>query len=948
MPWVLGASERVPTGNGSFSIAARAAFERLLLRRLAGLAARTLQLEFSLDRAGRLSALARLMARSATPPPRAAYDAFVERMNDGGLDALLAEYPVLRRLAVRVTELWIEDMAELTRRLEADRAELERTFCHGDAAGQVVHAEVGLSDPHRGGRMVVGLTFASGVKLAYKPKDIGSELAFNGLLQWFNERGAPLAFRSLTVLERQGYGWVEWVEQEPCLDAPAAERYYRRAGMLLCLVYVLAGSDCHRENILAAGEHPVLVDTESLLHHRAAREASLTGAWELARDQLANGVLATGMLPSWQVDVELQGQAAADVSGLHTVADHELTFETPVWDRTNSDGMTLVDGTLTQPLPRNQPTLEGRRLRLEDYAAELLDGFERFHRFLVEHREELLRAGGPLAELEGCRVRFLYRSTRVYGALLAQLNDPSYMREEDARRAELERLHGVPGDEEVEAPSRWRPLVEAEIAAMDQLDIPLFRAAATERVLELGDGNELHGCLREPSAELVRDRLRGLDDDDLERQLGFISGSLYANTARHPEQAAPGPSREAAVPRGDRLIESAVLDIAAQMARHAVEAPDGGASWIAPQYLPPLERYQLQPISFDLHSGACGIALFLAALEDARGGEVHGRLALAALEPVRRALAYDGDALATGVALGAATGLGSIVYSLTSIAGFLGDRALLEDAEAAAALLSDERVGAAPADVFAGLAGELLAQLALHKATGDAGALERASACGRQLLATRSPGGAGPRAWVTFKGRCLSGFSHGTAGIAYALARLHSATGDLAFGAAAAEAVEQEDELFDPDAGNWRDLRGEIQPDYRANWCHGAPGIGLARCGMLGAGDEDRARADVEAAVRLTLDVPVEGPDHLCCGNLGRAELLLVAGERLASPKLAAAGRERVEVVAARARAAGGFTLDDSLPRRVYIPGFFQGLAGVGYQLLRATRPDLPSALLWE
>jgi lantibiotic modifying enzyme len=37
------------------------------------------------------------------------------------------------------------------------------------------------------------------------------------------------------------------------------------------------------------------------------------------------------------------------------------------------------------------------------------------------------------------------------------------------------------------------------------------------------------------------------------------------------------------------------------------------------------------------------------------------------------------------------------------------------------------------------------------------------------------------------------------------------------------------------------------------------------------------------------------------------------------------------------------------LPRQVDNPGFFQGKAGIGYELLRMARPDLlPSVLLWE
>ena len=69
------------------------------------------------------------------------------------------------------------------------------------------------------------------------------------------------------MLNRDGYGWVEYVEYQPCSDETAVERFYQRAGMLLCSIYVLRGNDCHHENLIASGEHLVLIDMETLLHH---------------------------------------------------------------------------------------------------------------------------------------------------------------------------------------------------------------------------------------------------------------------------------------------------------------------------------------------------------------------------------------------------------------------------------------------------------------------------------------------------------------------------------------------------------------------------------------------------------------------------------------------------------------------------------------------------------
>jgi lantibiotic modifying enzyme len=50
--------------------------------------------------------------------------------------------------------------------------------------------------------------------------------------------------------------------------------------------------------------------------------------------------------------------------------------------------------------------------------------------------------------------------------------------------------------------------------------------------------------------------------------------------------------------------------------------------------------------------------------------------------------------------------------------------------------------------------------------------------------------------------------------------------------------------------------------------------------------------------------------------------------------------------VVAAARRSGAYRLFANLPNAAFNPGFFQGVAGIGYGLLRLVDEDLPSALL--
>jgi type 2 lantibiotic biosynthesis protein LanM len=959
-PFVLVAREwlakRTAAFGGLLSEAARAALERALLRSLSPATDELLLTEFETMRAQEQSSWDRLFSLAREPEGRSLYRQFVRRLAEGGLARLFREYPVLARRLGKISHYWVEANAEFLGRLEADMPELERLF-GGEELGNVVELEPSMSDPHRGRRSVVALTFASGRKLVYKPKDIGTEAAYQRLLAWLNERGAPLPFKVLKVLDRSTHGWVEFVEHLPCRDRDEARRYYERAGMLLCLIYALEGTDCHYQNIIACGEYPVLIDAETLMHHRArAVVPENENAQKEAFERLGHSVLRTGLLPRWELSAD--DRTAYNISGLGEADEQELPFRAPRWVGVNTDRMALEFAFAKLSAPENVPRLGDAPLGLQEYSPQVVDGFRRMYKFLLDHRDALL-GSDQLLELAQEKVRFVFRATRVYSLLLRNLQNRRYLRDGVDRSIQLEQLGRaqVPPrgavDEPDEKPLFW-PVFAAERRAMEESDIPFLTAQASDDALIVSPGEEIEGCLQEPSFDLVLSVLEGLGDDDLEKQVAFIEGSMYAHLARETRASRPvmftGEEDSSDEPPSNEAFVAPALNLAEEIRSRAIRAEDGSAAWIAPQYLVQAQRYQLQPMDYNLYGGTCGVALFLAAAERFSPGSGYGELALAALRPLQSELDRRPDRLAETVGIGGASGLGSVAYSLLRVSRLLEEPALLEDARRIALLISEERIASDQVlDVIGGAAGTILGLTALYEAFPDREILERAIACGEHLLETRKENATGHRAWVTDEDPRISGFSHGTAGMAYALLRLHEHTEDARLVEAAKEAIAYEDTLYSPEDRNWGDSAEPGKPAYGWQWCHGAPGIGLARLGGLNVLDTGQVREDIELALQSTLGFGVQGVDHPCCGNMGRAEVLLASGRRLSRPELEEAARARAWRVVTRAERTDGFVLHPMLPKQVDNPGFFQGTAGIGYELLRMARPDLlPSVLLWE
>ena len=964
VPFVVtaGIQARAAVGPAAQLLAPAAwlALERHLLAFLSRRSERALFLEFSIERqAARFAAQVTGTDPDAVvvPGARDRYRAFVRRLwAERGLLDFLGEYCVLARQLGTLVQLWVEAVAEFLARLQADLPELRREFCAGREPGLVTELAPFLSDRHFRGRGVMALTFASGDRVVYKPKGLSAETAYYALLDWCNARRPPLPLKVLRVLDRGTHGWVESVEALPCADEAAVRRYYTRAGMFLALAYALEATDCHYENIIACGEHPMLIDLETLLHGRPRPESGrIEGAHELASQQMQDSVLRTMFLPRWEFGPNGESY---DISGLGGGAGMATPFRTAVWREINTDTMTLAEEPIQTQGDTNTPRLRGEPVRYTDYLPELIAGFTEMYRWVLARRGELLAADGPLERggLKRQRLRYLLRHTKVYFSLLKNSAQPDRLRDGAAAAIHFDVLaRAFLGDER--PPAAW-PVVAFETAGLMLLDVPFFHAMADSRALHPGTEPPIPDFFLESGAAALDRRLALLSEKDLEQQLLFIKSALHARealahtlTARSGRDEQPAP--ENPPPLTPERCREIADEIGGELARRAVRSESArSATWVSFEFIESAGRYELLPMGYRLYEGITGPALFLGALAAETGRDDYRGLAGMALFSLRQGLREAPDKIAAELGVGAGMGLGSIVYALTRLATSLDQPELRDDARRAAALLTPGRIAADRRfDLLFGAAGALLVLLASPDLEPEADWRARIAACGDHLLKHRAAAANGLRAWPTGDGGALlTGFSHGAAGIAYALARAAAVTGREDFLAAAREAVRYENSQFSVEQANWLDHR-EL-PESAAgmplcSWCHGAPGILLGRAAGLPWLDDGEIRTDLERGAAAIRAHRIEFIDQLCCGNLGRAEILGAAGTLAGRPEWLEAGRRLSARVAARAGRAENFGVN--WRGGPFHAGFFQGVTGIGYHFLRLAHPERhPCVLLWQ
>jgi len=886
--------------------------------------------------------------RSEQDVSTAQYDQFVAEMRATGFWHLFEGKPVLLRLLAVVVRQWIETSRKLILRLDDDLPTIRREIFSANGKTKVAKIDGDFSDPHNGGFSVKVVTFDDGSRVVYKPKDLRAELSWRKLVERLNRAGSPIELKTPRTLVREHYGWAEFIDHAGCADPEACKRYFRRAGAWLALFHCFAANDMHQENIIAAGEHPVPIDLETILQSAVARTASTepeAEAFYVATEKLASSVMMVGLLPVYGRSPENKVYA---IGGLTADWSSKIKIK---WDKINTDEMRPTRSKEVSNENLNLPHVDGRYAKLGEYVDDVVAGFEDYAKFLLHYRQDS-KHDELFDGFEGVVVRKIIRATRFYSMLLQRLKDHRSMDDGVIWSVQSDFIARL-SEWESETDSFW-PLLQVERSDLLALNIPHFISSCDGKETADAAGFTIrHGV--ESGLDLARTRFATFDEDEISWQVQVIRENMRAlsksadkTTANFTMRPAPR-SDVPLVPTQTTFIREADR-IAGELANCAIRRGPG-AAWIGLDWLGDAEVFQLVCLGPDLYNGTSGIGVFLAAHAAVTGHQTSGELARAGVSYLRKNLkGRDAARITRSMGVGGATGLGSIVYALTLMASYLRDDSLLADAHVAAELFTEDLIAAdKQLDIIGGSAGAILCLLRLYRDGRSDAVLRTAIRCGEHLIAQSRLGQTGRRSWVGQGSgqRALNGMSHGAAGFAFALMSLSAASRREEFAQAAVECIEFENSTFDAERGNWPDLRG-TEASWPCQWCHGATGIGLARIATArqsGMKASDIVR-DVQFAVHGARSARPAAVDTLCCGTLGSIEFFCEAAGILGRSDLHDLALQRFTDVLATATSAGDYRWNSGNAQ--FNLGLFRGCSGVGYTALRRVDNSLSNILIWE
>ena len=733
-----------------------------------------------------------------------------------------------------------------------------------------------LGDMHWRGAVAL-IECASGERIVYKPRSMGTDALFSSLLETLGRRSKGLVPLHPRTLDRGDYGWQDFVEYRSPAAGGERESWFERMGSLVAIAHAFTLTDLHFENIKCAGSSPMVIDSECLFHYGPLHDIRSDG-FEAAG--AIRSVLWTGLLPNWTkryVDVE-----AVDMSALGSYAapgrtgrqrqividDHGLTSyrhvevdpaQSPECLPESLDGLSPVSG------------YEEAILRGFDLAAAALSD--------QETKSALIAV---LHAHQNVRVRVIAAPTFDY---LMRLQSPDAIGQPDSSA-------------NPESTVAW--LKEREAQALDAGCIPVFeRIFSTAQIFS--DFDHISGVA--VPLDLVCRALESLSPGSFHNQRMLVARSLTSVSVDPGRSQGLKPiAHDINSYRPLELLE----DLQASLERNACwEA--GRVWWPTGQKLDP-GRWRLDVTNLGIYDGLAGVvfALGIARSKSPRIASFRERSIASLRAAVERSIETARSEGAGVQSLDLTNGpLGALLV--------LGCLAELDgDDETRRWVAGSARAFSLPAnagrwDYIDGSSGTALGMGRLYELTGDAAYLENESTALDSLASSISA--------ALELGELQAGFAHGLSGAAAAFA-FGARHADHRVRLSAAQTCLDAEKLMVDVYRRDPSISRDAARVLASSWCWGSTG---------------QVQAQLIAGSDPSIAVPVPDRDSLEAASLNLCHGLLGAA-------LVQSGTEYVAHFGTAAMRSSDQAIDSVLrsgrqpipgPPHIYQPGLFTGISGL-------------------
>lgn len=871
------------------------------------------------------------------------YQKFVEAIIEDNYTRFFSEYPYLAKLIFVRGRYWLENTSSLFKAFKNDKHLIMKKL--GQSPICVTSIKTDLSESHNHGKNVVILETKSN-RFVFKHRSVDLEYDFFGFLDYLNTN---LVIKQYVpwLIKGADYGWMEYIDQKHCTNATETKNFYIRMGSLLCLHYVLGSTDLHSENLIACGEFPVFIDLETVLNPLInLNNKHLNSLNEHIDIKFGLSVSRAGILPQWLMGPDTNVYNNSSLGG----SKKGLMYPSIVWENINTDRMTYSYQEILPNEDKNLVYLDTQYQDPAKFTSEIVKGFTETYKYFLENKnspslkKELLR-------FKNKQVRFVFRATKVYTLLLEYLNHPDYMRSGVIRSIEMDILAKGLLVDFTKKYIFW-DVLDDELSQIENNDVPYYSSNTSITSL-ISTTQELYkNAFQYKPYERLLSLISSLNLQDLAFQTQIIKSSVETASRQNvTNDFQPYKHKNVSGPDIGN-IEKTVFEIGERLLKSKITV-DNRSTWVS--YVSNIisHTYGYKPVGLDIANGNMGVAVFMASLYAYSGNNIYKDSLHSIIQPILDVLSEDWSRqeFLFRFGTGGTTGIASIIYGFTKLYEYTGEPKYLEYAHEFVGVITEDAINKSlRQDVTSGNAGLLLAltkiaELGLSKPQNISTLM---SLCFR-VIETNGYVNKVFKNWDYQQNKQLLGFSHGSSGILYALSRYipykkpsENVTKVIS------DILSYEEGFFDATELNWPDYRFEAPDLNVVSWCHGATGIGMSRLQLLKTDMfNEESTIDIQRALNKTMQTGAHFLDTLCCGNSGRIDFLLeLKGTKFYGSECENYKNWLIYVLTNTYKTSEDFRYFAKFNTDDVNVGFYQGISGIGYELLRTISPDKFNSML--
>jgi type 2 lantibiotic biosynthesis protein LanM len=738
----------------------------------------------------------------------------------------------------------------------------------------------GLGDPHCNGRTVALISFESGQKLVYKPRSLNSDLLFSKVLDLFN-LNVKHHVEHPKVLSFSDFGLVEFIEYLPLEQKEDARKYYYRIGIYVFILYCMEAVDFHYENVIASGEHPVLIDLEALM-------LPLYPIHGLESNQNNNtSVLENGLLPN-QISL---GDESFDISGLTDPSMYSSPFETEHIVEIN--GKPDISRSFDKLQSSNNiPFIGKTKIPISiEYLVDVQAGFQDAYECALENLLELKELFNSFADV---KVRVLFRPTYTYSHILSYFSHPEFLASgnQNLDRYINNALSKVSTDLKL-----VNTIIPFEYNQLKNLDVPYFYTYANSRdLLTCNEMKVESGFFWETGVDRVFNKLDSLCKEDMIQQKWIIESSIKLNQ-KSSVKSFVKEIRPISFEKFDNLSRSKKKDIVLDFVKNVREeiitktgVQSGLKRWsvINAKSLDS-NIYSIDISSYDFASGMPGEILFLCQYGYVYNCRESKKMAKTIYQNLFEFVFINHSNIKP---LGLVAGIGSLIhlnnllFQITKHDLYLNNtKKLISTFNNFETLYQLDN----SKSLVKGSAGLIIALMQYYRWSEDKKSLEISVKIGEylsdsvEIIEDRAMG------FKIFSDQPLTGLSHGCSGFIIAYAQIYFATKNKKYLDIISGLLKYEDKYFSKMDENWEDLRDFVlktsqQSQYSNSWAHGAPGIGISRMFLISNDIKlENVCNDLKTAVKKAKSRSFGLDSGVINGDLGVLDFLIEYSEKFNS-----------------------------------------------------------------